>query len=124
MPASYTPDGSAANDVRLMISDIGGESGTDFIFQDEEIARFLALTGDNISSASAKALRVLASNEALVSKRIKFLELETDGPAVAKALRELASEYDKQAAMDEEPEVIEWGVDIFSRRYLRRGVTF
>lgn len=120
MTTTYTVDGAAKNDVRLLISDIGGQGGSDFIFQDEEIERFIALSSDNnVSLAAAKALRVLASNEALVSKRIKFLELETDGPAVAKALRELAVEYEKQAAMDEEPEIIEMGVDLFSRRYLQ-----
>lgn len=122
MPATYTIDGSPKNDVRLFISDIGGQDGNSFIFQDEEIERFIALSSDgNLSLAAAKALRVLASNEALVSKRIKFLELETDGAVIAKQLLAAAAEYEKQAELEEEPEIIELGVDQFSRRYLRRG---
>ena len=120
MTASYTPDGSDVNDVRLLISDIGGTGGSYFIFQDEEIARFLAQRGDNISLAAASALRVMATNEAMVSKRIKFLELETDGPAVAKALLASADAFEKQGEeFDGENEIIEWGVDDFSRRTLR-----
>lgn len=117
MTASYTPGASDMDDVRLLISDIGGNGGSEFIFQDEEIQRFLALR-PNIEMAAAVALRVLASNEALVSKRIKFLELETDGPAVAKELRAMAESYEKSDIDNDEPEVIEMGVDDFSRRYL------
>lgn len=121
MTASYTPGASEKDDVRLLISDIGGQ-GNEYIFQDEEIAAFLAMRDVNVGLAAATALRTLASNEALVSKRIKFLELETDGPAVAKELRAAADAMEKQANEDGDIEVIEWSVDEFSRRYLR-GLT-
>lgn len=51
---------------------------------------FLTLEGGNDRLAAATALDVIASSEALVQKRIKLLDLETDGPAVADALRKHA----------------------------------
>lgn len=125
MTESYEPDGTEANDLRLLISDVGGQTGTQFIFSDEEVARFLAHRGGNVERAAALALRTIAANENLTSKRIKFLELETDGPAVAKellsaakALEDSAKEYDDEGE-DADNEIIEWGVDQFSRRHLR-----
>jgi hypothetical protein len=83
--------------LRLKISDVGGTSGNDFIFEDNEIEAFLEMASGSIALGAAAALRAIASNEAQVSKRIKFLELSTDGPAVAKELRELADKYEEEA---------------------------
>lgn len=80
--------------VRLLISDVGGPDGKSFLFDDKEIQAFLDLRG-TIHLAAATALRSIAGNEAQVSKRITFLELKTDGPAVAKELRELAKSYEE-----------------------------
>lgn len=82
--------------VRLLISDVGGDGGTDYIFDDDEVNGFLDME-EHVYCAAALALRTLASNEALLFKRITILELKTDGPAVAKELRELAASYDKRA---------------------------
>lgn len=82
--------------VRLLVSDTGGESGSDYIFDNDEIAGFLDME-THVYRAAALALRTLAGNEALLFKRIEILELKTDGPAVAKELRELAASYDKRA---------------------------
>jgi hypothetical protein len=73
--------------VRLLISDVGDPP----IFTDLDIEAFLAMEGESIKLAAAQALDSIASNEALVSKRIRTLDLQTDGPAVAKSLREHAT---------------------------------
>jgi hypothetical protein len=113
---------SDVTDVRLLISDVGGDSEVDFIFEDADIERFLELRGNNVFRAASTALRTIAGNEALVSKRIKFLELTTDGPAVSKELRELAKELETIADDGTDIEIIEMATDEFSRRYLR-GLT-
>jgi hypothetical protein len=58
------------------------------ILLDEDITSFLTLEAGNIKLAAANALDTIASSEALVQKRIEQLDLKTDGPAVARALRE------------------------------------
>lgn len=80
--------------VRLLISDI---DDAEQLFGDEAIEAFLALEGGSIYQAAATALITLAVNETLVQKRIEMLDLKTDGPAEADALRALAVEYRKKA---------------------------
>lgn len=60
------------------------------LLSDEQIEMFLELNEDNVRLAAADALDTIASSEALIQKRLKLLDLETDGPAVAKAMREHA----------------------------------
>jgi hypothetical protein len=92
--------------VRLLISDVGGADGSSFLYTDEELERFIALAPEeDLRLAAAQALRAIAGNEAQVSKRIKFLELSTDGPAVAKALLETADKYEEEAEGDAEIEI-------------------
>lgn len=96
--------------VRLLISDIGGAGGKSFLFEDTEIQAFIDM-GGGIKYAAATALRTIAANEAQVSKRIKYLELSTDGPAVAKSLNELADKFEAEAEVDDESgdaEVVEF----------------
>lgn len=75
------------NVVRLLISDVS----TPRTFTDGELLQFLTLEGDSVKLAAAQALDAIASNEALVKQRIRTLDLQTDGPAVAKSLREHAT---------------------------------
>jgi hypothetical protein len=84
--------------VRLLISDVDTASPT---FTDAEISAFLALEGGNVRLAAAQALDTIASNEALVSKQVRTMDVSTNGPAVAaelraraRALREQADRYD------------------------------
>jgi hypothetical protein len=106
--------------VRLLISDM---DEANLIFQDPEIGVFLDMTGDVVLLAAAKALEVIAGNEAMVQKRIKILDLQTDGPAVSKELRELAKtwreEYDATLAASDEDlgfDIAEMVVDPFTLR--------
>lgn len=100
---AFTLDYStSAGKVRLLISDIDAAAP---IFQDDAIAAFVTMTpGGNVKRAAALALMTLAANETLVQKRIKTLDLSTDGPAEAEALRKLAMDLRKQADEDETAE--------------------
>jgi hypothetical protein len=104
--------------VRLLISDVGGSDGSSFLFSDEEVETFLDIA-PSVRMASALALRTIAGNEAQVSKRIKFLDLSTDGPAVAKSLMDLADRLEVLEDDDVEFEIAAMGVDHFSIRELR-----
>ena len=89
MPFTYD-DTTDRGRVRLLITDV---ESTDYCFEDSEIDAFLAMAGGSVYKASALGLMTIAINEALVQKRIKLLDITTDGPAVAKALNEKAKEY-------------------------------
>lgn len=101
--------------VRMLITD---RDSSNSIFQDDEIDAFLSLEGNSVRLAAATALDAIATDQALVLKKIVMLggDLETDGPAVAKALREQA-----KALRDTENEsgafdIAEQVVDTFSFR--------
>lgn len=91
------------DDVRLIIADTDSD-----YFTDAQIESFLRLEGDDVRRASALALETMASNEALVQKQIRILDLSTNGPAVAKELRERAAVLREQA--DDE----DGGFDIYA----------
>lgn len=80
--------------VRLLVSDI---DLTAPIFSDEALDTFLSLAAGNVKRAAASALLVIAANEVLVQKQIRLLDLSTNGPAQANALRQLAAQYRAEA---------------------------
>ena len=90
MSVSYDPSNDIGK-VRLIISDTDVDNS---IFSDEEIETFLEISKvddeTDIKLASAYALETIASSEALVQKKIKMMDLSTDGPAVADSLRKSA----------------------------------
>lgn len=68
----------------------------DYLVPDDQLNVFLALS-PGIYGAASDALIALATNEALVSKKIRTEGgLQTDGPAVAQRLLDLAKEYRKR----------------------------
>lgn len=80
-----------------------------YLFEDGRIQAFLdnnTPTGSvpRIKFAAADAMDALASNEALVSKKIRTEDLQTDGPAVANALRLHAQSLraEQRHALDEQ----------------------
>ena len=79
--------------VRLLARDT---VDTGHLFEDDEVDAFLALNSDVVLLAAAMALENVAANEVLVQKRIRLLDLQTDGPAEAKELRALATSYREQ----------------------------
>lgn len=103
--------------VRLLISDTRADL---VVFQDDEITAYLEMEG-SVLLAAARALEVMAANEAMVQKRITILDLKTDGPATSKELRELAATWRKNAAdtdSDDEDDfaIAEQVVDEFTYR--------
>lgn len=90
-----------ANDVgklRLLIMD---NQVSSYLFEDTELSLFVALESNSVKRGAALALETMASNEAYVLKRIELLDLKTDGPAVAKELRERANGLRAQAEREE-----------------------
>ena len=79
--------------VRLLATDLDEEAP---LFTDAQITAFLTLEGNVPRLAAAQALDTIASSEALVSKKIRTQDLSTDGPAVAKELRDRATELRRQ----------------------------
>lgn len=102
---------TSVGQLRLLISDSqqridpGNPSADpEYYFSDDFLEGFLAIESDNIKLAAADALMALAANEALVSKKIRRENLQTDGPAVATALRQLAAEYKQDGLRAQETE--------------------
>jgi len=92
--------------VRLLCTDTDVAGGADAqFFQDTEIEYFLTLMSNNVLRAAAMALLTIAAQEVLLMKRIKLLDLQTDGPAEAEALRQLALTYQEKADLVEDAEV-------------------
>lgn len=108
--AAITDFSTDAAKVRLLISDIDIANQ---IFNDQAIQAFISMALDgNIKRAAASALLVMATNEVLVQKRIKLLDLSTDGPAEAKALQDLAKQYREEADMEEIDGAFDWAEQV------------
>lgn len=80
--------------VRLLIPDNDPDN---HLLEDDEITALLALEASDVRRAAAAALELIASSEALVGKKIRSQDLSTDGPAVARELRERATVLRAQA---------------------------
>ena len=102
--------------VRLMIPD---NVVARYIFEDAEITAFLTIEGASIKKATAMALETLASNEALVLKVIRLLDLTTDGAKTSAALLARAKLLRAQAEDDDTGAAFDWAelvYDDFSAR--------
>jgi len=93
-----------AGQVRLLIADVNPEA---FIVEESQVQGLLALTSGNVRRAAARALRMIAASEVLISKKITTQDLSTDGPAVAAELRAQAKDLEAEAdAVDAKTDVI------------------
>lgn len=66
---------------------------------DEEITALLGQYADSdnaVKLAAADSMDIIASSEAMISKKIKILDLQTDGAAIADSLRKHADSLRKQ----------------------------
>lgn len=100
--------------VRLLISDIDDENQ---VFNDQAITAFINMALDNnLKRAAAGALVTMATNEVLVQKRIKLLDLSTDGPAEANALLTLAKQLRDEADIEEVTGAFDWAEMIQSNQ--------
>ncbi len=69
------------------------------LLSDTEINTLIAAETDD-RYAAAQALDMIASSQALVLKKMKTLDLDTDGPALAKSLREHAKSLRDQVRQE------------------------
>ena len=106
-----------AGKVRLLITDT---DHTNPIFEDNEIDVFLSITAvdgsNDINLAAAVALETIAASEALVQKKIKLLDLTTDGPAVATSLRAAAKLLREQSDNESYIDWSEMSLNTFAAR--------
>src|SRR5688572_15056931 len=98
--------------VRLLCQDFDAEEP---IFDDLEITAFLDMNDGDIRFAAAQALEVIAANEVYVQKRIKVLDLWTDGPREAERLLEIAQRYRDQAIAQASGEnLFDWAEQVYN----------
>lgn len=100
LPPIETDPSTSIGRARLFMTDLVEASS---YFTDAQVQAYLDINGGNVVLAAAMGLETLAANEALVSKKIRTLDLQTDGPAVADALRALAKSL-RERANDLDPE--------------------
>lgn len=100
---------SPVGSVRLLISDsqlradpADPNAVAEYYFSDAFLTGFLTINSGNLKLAAADVLLALASNESMVSKKIRKENLQTDGPAVTNALRLVAQDYRTQGKADKE----------------------
>ena len=79
MAHDYT---SPVGQVRLLITDLS-EVPAEQLFSDVQLEAFLAMRGENVNRAAAKALVVMAASEVMVSKVIRTQDRSTDGAKVS-----------------------------------------
>ena len=104
--------------IRAIIPD---NNSLTYNFEDEELTTFYTLEGSSIKRAAALGLETIASNEAMVLKVIRLLDVSTDGAKVAEALMKRAAQLRKQAddeevAADGAFDIAEMVIDPFQYR--------
>ncbi|RCK68272.1 hypothetical protein DT076_16620 [Desertihabitans brevis] len=113
MAIDYDPT-SDRGYLRLLISDLGDTP----VFDDQELDAILARTRGP-KRAAAEALLIIAGNEARLSKKITTQDLSTDGPALARELREQAAAL--RADADAEDADADWGFTVTGGERPTRG---
>lgn len=92
----------AIPEVRVLIPDLDSSNR---IFTDAEITRFLSVAKNSDLRAAAFAVDAVATNEALLLKKLTTDDFHVDGPAAADALRKhaaaLRAEADRQDGINE-----------------------
>jgi hypothetical protein len=99
--------------VRLLCTDADAANQ---IFSDAEIDAFLALEADDVRYAAAQALDTIASQQVLLLKVIRLLDLQTDGAAVAREVRQRAQDLRDQADSDAGFDIAEMVPNDFAAR--------
>ena len=93
----------AISEVRVLIPDL---DTTNQIFTDAEITLFLSVAKGNDLRAAAFAVDAVATNEALLLKKMSTDDLHVDGPAAADALRKhaaaLRAEADRRDGLEDD----------------------
>lgn len=116
----FPPDpSSAVGIVRLLIPDTkqvidpaNRGAGAEYIFSDAELNGFISLNSQRLKFAAADAIDAIARNEALVLKKIRSEDLQTDGPSVLNALAVSSQNLRQQAQRELEEVWASQSVDI------------
>ena len=87
--------------VRLLIPD---RVTPDHVFEDDELTAFLTAEGSVVKRATALALESIASDQVLVLKVMKLMDLQVDGSNVSDALLKRAAMLRDQASQEEAAE--------------------
>ena len=99
---SFTYDVSTEiGKVRMLVGD---KDETNILFHDEEVSAYLELNEDNVRRAAAGMLETIASNETMVLKVVRLLDISTDGASVARSLREHAAQLRIEADLADSAE--------------------
>ena len=102
--------------IRLNIAD-EATNPEERLLSDDQLEILLDHYGGSTNRASARALRIIAASEVLVSKAIRTQDLSTDGAKVAERLQSLAEDFDREAEAEEtDGEGIFWLVPNGPRR--------
>ena len=108
MAFTYDPT-TDRGQVRLLLADTNVADATLQIFTDAEIDAFLSMEGSVVLLAAARGAESIASSELYIQKKNRTLDVQTDGPAIAKEWREKAKawrdQYDAEGAIDIAEEV-------------------
>ena len=86
------------DDVRLLTADLDTDNP---VLGEEQYVKLLALYKGDARRSAARALRIMAASEVLISKVIKTQDLSTDGRAVSAELRALAEQLDAEAEAED-----------------------
>jgi hypothetical protein len=81
---AMTPDD--VRQVRTMIPDTEAVFDGQTMFTDQEIKDYIAVGNGSVLRAAGYANLAIATSEALISKKIRTQDLQTDGAALANAL--------------------------------------
>lgn len=95
--------------VRLLIADTDEDN---FLLSEGQITAFLSIESSRVKRAAALALEAIATSEVLISKKIRTLDLQTDGPAVAAELRAQAKQLRDQD--DQDGDEGPWAIDVIN----------
>lgn len=86
------------------------------LLTNDNISEILETYEDDVLLSAAAALEIIASNQALVQKKIKTLDLQTDGPAVASSLRAHAKQLREEAEEGTSLDIVELNLNKFTYR--------
>lgn len=111
------PEDQKVSITRALIPDtelVFGSASDETMFSDTEIGYFILAGGGSVLRGAALANMAIATSEALISKKIKTQDLQTDGPAVADSLIKKANilfaraDKEDQAELDSYFDIIDY----------------
>lgn len=96
------------DDVRFLTADLDDPP----LITDDQVTAAITAEGGSTLLAAARCLEAIAASEVMLGKKIRTQDLQTDGVAVARELREQARDL-RARARDEDPELGAWdGFDL------------